>query len=240
MSREKSSGGGPGRSAPAAERKRRWKRASGFVAAGALLLAVGVYAGAHHRQMLAVFGVATGADAIAADTRTAEDAQDGDDAAGETRRDATPFAQHAKEAGITTCSNTFAALGDMLTAGSRYGVQSYWDQEAPDAHAMRALVGMSYETEGYSGPAAGYVFAAPDGASCAGSMVRIAPYPVSCENVRSILPEDSERINALREVAVYSLADGGQALLLPMDSSCAVISVASGARQSANREGARQ
>lgn len=219
---------------------RRWPRALGVALAAVLLLAIGVGAGAYHRQALGLLGVATVSDGTADDGGAKEGIRQADAVARETTRETTPFARHANEAGVTTCASMFAALGDMLTAGSRYGVQSFWNRQAPDAHAMQALVGMSYETEGYSGPAAGYVFAAPDGATCEGSMVRIAPYPVSCEDVLSILPEDSERINALREVAVFSLSDGGQALLLPMDASCVVISVASGTQSSADQEGVRQ
>lgn len=240
MSRESENGVEAVGPPSSADRRRRWTRTISLLAAGGLLLVAGIYTGAHHRQMLAMFGIAAGADAGAADTRTAEDAQDSDDAAGEKAREATPFVRHASEAGAATCASMFAALGNMLTAGSSYSVQSFWNQEAPDVHAIQALVGMSYETEGYSGPAAGYVVAAPDGAACEGSMVRIAPYSVSCEDVASILPEDSEHINVLREVAVFNLAGGGQALLLPMDASCVVVSVASGTHSSADREGGRE
>lgn len=73
----------------------------------------------------------------------------------------TPFLQHAKEAGLQSCSNIFPALGQMLTTGTTYSVQSIWNNEAPDKHLVEALVGMNYATQGYSGPAAGLVFAAP-------------------------------------------------------------------------------
>ena len=73
----------------------------------------------------------------------------------------TPFLQHAKQAGLKTCSTVFPALGQLLTNGAKYGVQSSGTTKLADNHVVQALVGMNYATQDYSGPAAGLVFAAP-------------------------------------------------------------------------------
>src|SRR5215217_6286681 len=142
----------------------------------------------------------------------------------------TPFLQHAKEAGLQSCSNIFPALGQMLTTGTTYSVQSIWNNEAPDKHLVEALVGMNYATQGYSGPAAGLVFAAPTASVCEGTMVRVAPFAANCADVPALLPKGSKLANNLGQVSVYELANGGgNAMLLPTGNSCVVISVASAA-----------
>ena len=142
----------------------------------------------------------------------------------------TPFLQHAKQAGLQSCSNIFPALGQMLTTGTTYSVQSIWNNEAPDKHVVEALVGMNYATQGYSGPAAGLVFAAPTASVCEGTMVRVAPFAASCADVPALLPKGSKLANNLGQISVYELANGGgNAMLLPTGNSCVVISVASAA-----------
>ncbi|WP_440408531.1 hypothetical protein [Neorhizobium petrolearium] len=140
----------------------------------------------------------------------------------------TPFLHHAKQAGLQACSNVFPALGALLTNGSQYGVQSTWNPEAPDKHAVQALVGMNYATEGYSGAAAGVVIAAPAGSLCEGAMMRVAPFASPCADIPAMLPNGSRLTNKLEQISVYELPDnGGNAMLLPTGSGCAVISVAS-------------
>ena len=142
----------------------------------------------------------------------------------------TPFLQHAKQAGLQSCSSIFPALGQMLTTGTTYSVQSIWNNEAPDKHVVEALVGMNYATQGYSGPAAGLVFAAPTASVCEGTMVRVAPFAASCADVPALLPKGSKLANNLGQISVYELANGGgNAMLLPTGNSCVVISVASAA-----------
>ena len=142
----------------------------------------------------------------------------------------TPFLQHAKQAGLQSCSNIFPALGQMLTTGTTYSVQSIWNNEAPDKHVVEALVGMNYATQGYSGPAAGLVFAAPTASVCEGTMVRVAPFVANCADVPTLLPKGSKLANNLGQISVYELANGGgNAMLLPTGNSCVVISVASAA-----------
>jgi hypothetical protein len=139
----------------------------------------------------------------------------------------TPFLQHAKQAGVQTCSSVFPVLGELLTAGAKYDVQSAWNREAADNHAVQALVGMNYSTDNYSGPAAGVVFASPTKSACEGTMIRVAPFSTSCANIPSNLPQGSKHANNLGQISVYDLGDGkGSALLLPAGNSCVVISVA--------------
>jgi len=140
----------------------------------------------------------------------------------------TPFLQHAKQAGLQSCSTVFPVLGALLTNGTQYNVQSLWNSEAADKHAVQALVGMNYATQGYSGPAAGVVFAAPVGSGCEGSMVRVAPFTASCSDISAKFPNGSKLVNNLGQISVYELGnDGGNAMLLPTGNSCVVISVAS-------------
>lgn len=140
----------------------------------------------------------------------------------------TPFLQHAKQAGLQSCSSVYPVLGELLTTGSQYSVQSIWDTETPDKHAVQALVGMNYATQGYSGPAAGVVFAAPTASVCEGAMVRVAPFAASCAEIPAMLPQGSKLANNLGQVSVYELANGGgNAMLLPAGNNCVVISVAS-------------
>lgn len=147
-------------------------------------------------------------------------------------RPETPFLQHAKQAGLKSCSTVFPVLGELLTNGAKYDVQSSWNNEAADSHAVQALVGMSYTTQNYSGPAAGVVFAAPTQSTCEGTMIRVAPFSASCAELPPVLPPGSKLASNLGQIAVYVLANnGGNALLLPTGNGCVVVSVASAARQ---------
>ena len=143
----------------------------------------------------------------------------------------TPFLEHSRQAGLKACSTVFPVLGEMLANGAKYSVTSSWNTKAPDKHAIEALVGMDYTSNGYSGPAAGVVYAAPVGSDCEGAMIRVTPIAAPCANIPSSLPQGSKLANTLGQVAVYSLGNnGGNALLLPSGNSCVVISVASAAK----------
>ena len=138
----------------------------------------------------------------------------------------TPFLEHVKQAGIKTCGTVFPILGQLLADGTEYNVQSQWHNAEPDKHSVQALVGMNYATSNYSGPAAGLVFASPNGAACEGSMVRVAPFPRKCADMPATLPSGSTLASTLGPIPVYNIANnGGQVLLLPSDQSCIVISV---------------
>lgn len=138
----------------------------------------------------------------------------------------TPFVEHARQAGIKTCGTVFPILGQLLANGAEYKVQTQWHDTEPDKHSMQALVGMNYSTPTYSGPAAGVVFASPNGTACEGSMVRVAPFPKKCTDMPAALPAGSTLASTLGSILVYNAANnGGQVLLLPSDQSCIVISV---------------
>lgn len=138
-----------------------------------------------------------------------------------------PFLAHAKQAGLEACSTVFPVLGQLLTDGAEFIVQSEWNEKEPDRHPVQALVGLDYSSGQYTGAAAGLVFAAPNGASCEGAMVRVAPFATSCDNVLEKLPKGSTLTRNLGKSSVYTLADnGGQALLLPTGTNCIVVSVA--------------
>lgn len=138
----------------------------------------------------------------------------------------TPFAAHAKEAGLTTCGTVFPVLGQLLVNGAQYDVQSAWHKEEPNKHAVQALVGLNYASQDYSGPAAGIVFASPVGSACEGAMVRVTPFARKCQDVVQLLPQGSALASALGQVPVYNVANnGGQVLLVSSGDSCVAVSV---------------
>ncbi|MDG4880321.1 hypothetical protein [Mesorhizobium sp. WSM4884] len=138
-----------------------------------------------------------------------------------------PFQAHVTQAGVHTCANIFATLGQALTAGSTYAVQTQWDKSSPDTHALQAVAGMSYDLPDYKTQAAGVVFASPVGQTCEGGFVRIAPFQKSCQEVAQTLPKGSVATDNLSNTVLFNLAnDGGQALLVPTGNTCIVVSVA--------------
>ncbi|AZO15968.1 hypothetical protein EJ069_15310 [Mesorhizobium sp. M2A.F.Ca.ET.043.05.1.1] len=138
-----------------------------------------------------------------------------------------PFQAHVAQAGVRTCANLFATLGEALTAGSTYAVQTQWDKTSPDAHAVQAVAGMSYNLPDYKTQAAGVVFASPLGQSCEGGFVRVAPFQQSCQEVAGTLPKGSQLADNLSNTMLFNLANnGGQALLVPTGNACIVVSVA--------------
>lgn len=139
----------------------------------------------------------------------------------------TVFLQHAKQAGLKACSTVFPALGQALTGGAPTTISTAWSRQSPDRHPVQSVVGMDFASGDYRGASAGVVFAAPDGSSCTGNMVRVAPFSVPFSSAVSSLPPGSKRTNTLGQVEVFTLpTSGGQALLLPSGRTCVVISVA--------------
>jgi hypothetical protein len=139
----------------------------------------------------------------------------------------TPFAQHIAQAGIKQCAAAFPALGDILTQGATYAVETAWNPQNPDAHAVQGLVGLSYASQGYQGKAAGIVYAAPSASGCAGQMVRVAPFAQSCADLAKTLPEGTTLAQSLADTPLYNLGDGaGQAMLLSVGQSCVAVSIA--------------
>ncbi|TPI38493.1 hypothetical protein FJW07_14650 [Mesorhizobium sp. B3-1-9] len=138
-----------------------------------------------------------------------------------------PFQAHVAQAGVRTCANLFTTLGQALTAGSTYAVQTQWDKTSPDAHAVQAVAGMSYDLPDYKTQAAGVVFASPVGQTCEGGFVRVAPFQRSCQEVAGTLPKGSLLADNLSKTMLFNLANnGGQALLVPTGNTCVVVSVA--------------
>lgn len=136
------------------------------------------------------------------------------------------FLSQARDAGLTRCNAVFPLLGSLLAEGTRYNVQTRLHNEKPDAHAVQALVGMTYGAEAYSGPAAGVVFAAPNGSACEGAMVRVVPFAKSCIEVEKTLPQGFAAATPLNGVGVYQLAgNGGDVMLLSSADSCVAISI---------------
>ncbi|WP_192248920.1 hypothetical protein [Mesorhizobium silamurunense] len=139
----------------------------------------------------------------------------------------TPFQAHVSQAGLHTCANLFATLGQALTAGSTYAIQTQWDNTSPDTHAVQAVAGMSYDLPDYKTQAAGVVFASPVGQTCEGGFVRVAPFQKSCQEVAQTLPKGSVAAENLSNTMLFNLANnGGQALLVPTGNTCIVVSVA--------------
>jgi hypothetical protein len=197
------------------EPRRNWLRTSVFSLVGIVVVAAAGYAAATYDVIRALAPQPAVAETNEANQKLAD----------------TPFLQHAKQAGLQACSTIFPALGELLTNGTQFSIQSAWNSEAPDKHAVQAFVGMDYATEDYSGPAAGVVFAAPTGSACEGAMMRVAPFPTSCADIPAVFPQGSKLTNNLGKVAVYELGgNGGNALLLPTGKTCVVISVASAVR----------
>ncbi|MCZ0735090.1 hypothetical protein [Phreatobacter sp. AB_2022a] len=129
---------------------------------------------------------------------------------------------HMRQAGIKTCGTVYPALGQLLTEGSQFMVQSSWNRAAPDAHSVLALVGMTYGTA----PAAGVVFASPSGNRCDGNLVRVVPFAEDCNAATRRLPQGSSPAANLAGVAVYNLpAAGGQAMLLAAGTGCVALSI---------------
>ena len=195
-------------------RRGRLKRAA-VVLLGAVVVAAGGYA-------VTRFNVLQDFTPAAAIAKTAQTTPNPPD---------TPFLQHTKQAGLQACSGVFPVLGQLLTSGAQYSIQSSWNNQTPDKHAVQALVGMDYATADYNASAAGIVFAAPTGSACEGAMVRVAPYARPCADIPSLLEQGSKLVNTLGKVMVYELAGNrGNAMLVPTGDSCVVVSVAQAAQ----------
>lgn len=137
-----------------------------------------------------------------------------------------PFQKQAQEAGLDSCSNVFPALGQVLTAGSQFTVQTSWDKTAANAHAVQSLVGMNYDLPSHKGAALGLVFAAPLAKGCEGTMVRIAPFTRACTEIAAGLPAGSTQAGNLSGAPVFNLANnGGQAMMMQAGNICIVVSV---------------
>jgi hypothetical protein len=137
-----------------------------------------------------------------------------------------PFQQQAAQLGVRQCANLFAGLGQTVTYGSTYGVQTNANKAAPDSRGAQALIGMSYNVPGYKAQAAGVVTATPVGQTCEGQLVRVAPFQKPCPEVVAMLPKGSVEGGNLSGVPLYNLGGNqGQALLVPSGATCVVVTV---------------
>ena len=129
-----------------------------------------------------------------------------------------PFADHARQAGITTCAAAYQALGHDLTFGTKFAVRSAWAENEPDSHAIQGVVGLRYPLEDQKEMAAiGYLVAAPVSGHCEGSFVRVVPLPQACDKVIAGFPAGSAEIDNLVGTRVFVLGDnGGQVSILPL------------------------
>ncbi len=139
-----------------------------------------------------------------------------------------PFKKHAEEAGISACTAVYSALGQALTNGTDYMVQTQTATADADRHSLYGAVGMAFRSEvegGYKGNAAGIVFASPVPSGCEGTMVRIVPFVQNCEAAKAFLPQGSKTLQPLAGLSLYGLGTGGQAILMPNNQGCIAISV---------------
>lgn len=137
----------------------------------------------------------------------------------------TPFHHHVVQAGSITCGAAFPAMGQLLTQGSQYMVQSRWNQQNPERHAMHALVGMRFDTPEHTGPAVGYMVAAPVSGSCETGMIRITPFEQSCEEILRLFLRGSPMTARLQGLPTYAVADGSEVMTVPIGENCVTVSV---------------
>lgn len=136
------------------------------------------------------------------------------------------FLRQAADAELSACGTVFPLLGSLLTEGTDYKAQTRFHNKKPDQNSVQSNVGMTFSTEAYSGPAAGIVFAAPNGLACEGAMVRVVPFEKTCAEVEATLPEGANLSELLNGVSVFQLSNnGGELMLLPTSSACVAISI---------------
>jgi hypothetical protein len=140
------------------------------------------------------------------------------------------FHEQATKLGVRRCANLFAGMGEVVSNGAAYTVQTQTGGAAPDGHGVQGVVGMTYNTPGYTAQAAGVVLAAPVGGKCEGQLVRVAPFQRTCKDVVGQLPAGSTVAGSLSGVPLYNLGGGqGQAMLVSSGDACVVVTVARGA-----------
>ncbi|ACL62631.1 hypothetical protein [Methylobacterium nodulans] len=137
------------------------------------------------------------------------------------------FLTHANELGVKTCAATYAGLGKALTEGTQFTVQTQTAKADADRYGVQGVVGMAFPSGkgGYSGTAAGIVFAAPTAQGCEGDMVRVVPFAQNCQAAAAFLPKGSQPLQPLSGIAIYALSTGGQAMLMPSGNGCVAISI---------------
>lgn len=137
------------------------------------------------------------------------------------------FQDQAGKLGARKCAGLYAALGQGMTQGAAYTLKTETSTEAPDAHMVQGVVGMTYNSPELKGSAGGIVLATPMAKGCEGYMVRVAPFQKPCAEVLRLLPAGSVEEQRLSGVPQYRLGGNqGQALVIPSGSSCVVVTLA--------------
>lgn len=137
----------------------------------------------------------------------------------------TPFHQHVAQAGIAACGTVFPAMGQLLTQNAEYMVQSQWNEQDPNGHAIRAVVGMQFDTPEHNGLAIGVVLAAPVGQSCEAGAIRITPFEMSCGEVARRFLGGSGMDTRLQGLPLYEVADGSQVITVSAGENCVAVSI---------------
>lgn len=210
-----------GETASSRSARRRWPFM--LLAGGAFIVLAGGGFGLYHVTVFAeVIAQVTGRG-----TGTSESSERGSAATADLAA-AGPFVKHAADAGVQTCAATYAGLGKALTGGTQYMVQSETGKTDADSHSLQGLVGMVFDAgngSGYSGPAAGLVFAAPTPKGCEGTMVRVVPFQQDCQTAANLLPQGSQQVQPLTGLPVFRLSTGGQVMLVPSSNGCVALSI---------------
>jgi hypothetical protein len=137
------------------------------------------------------------------------------------------FQDEATKLGARQCAALYAALGASMTQGAAFAAKTGANKEAPDAHMLEGVVGMTYNLPDLKGQAGGIVLAAPAAKGCEGYLVRVAPFQKPCAEMTRSLPAGSVGEQTLSGVAQYRLGGNqGQALMIPNGSACVVVTLA--------------
>lgn len=137
------------------------------------------------------------------------------------------FQDQASKLGARQCAALYAALGQSVIQGAAFTVKTETNKDAPDAHIVQGVVGMTYNLPDLKGQAGGIVLAAPAAKGCEGYLVRVAPFQKSCAEMTRSLPAGSVGEQTLSGVAQYRLGGNqGQALMIPNGSACVVVTLA--------------
>jgi hypothetical protein len=133
------------------------------------------------------------------------------------------FDEHARQGKIVTCANVFGALGRGVAGASVFTAQTQWDSKAGDAHAVESLVALNGDPNNPAQNAAGVVFAAPNGHSCEGTLVRVTPAKDNCATMAAALAKVNGRTGALGDLTVMALPNGAQVMLVPFGEACVAV-----------------
>lgn len=137
----------------------------------------------------------------------------------------TPFHEHVAQAGMAACLDGFPLMGALVTGDASYAVQSKWTPDRPAGGMIRSLIGMRFETPEHSGPAVGYVMAAPSGGACEGGMIRVTPIERSCAEVERQFLAGATLEAELEGLPAYLAEGGDQVVTLPLGEHCVAVSV---------------